>query len=141
MPQFLVSDYSAELNEQVMIVGLSGILYGLFAFTWATRRYVPEFWLICDARIVQLMLAWLVICIVATRLQILPVANTAHVCGLLFGGMYGLSLYSRYRWQWLAASITATLLVLATMLYAPGHNGYEYTRQIHQTMLQKMFGD
>ncbi|QDV32757.1 rhomboid family intramembrane serine protease [Tautonia plasticadhaerens] len=63
-------------------VGMSGVLYGLFGYAWMRGRYDPASGLILHPQTVVWLLAWLVIC----AFNLLgPIANTAHVAGLLAG--------------------------------------------------------
>lgn len=62
--------------------GMSGVVYGLFAYTWLVGRAENEPRYYIDSFNVGLMLFWLV----ASMVGIIPnVANGAHVAGLLMG--------------------------------------------------------
>ena len=129
LPQFIVTNYNQL--PVIPIVGLSGIVYGLFGVLLVGRRRWRELDAVCDANTVQLLLAWLVFCIFLTHFGVLPVANVAHGGGLLFGGLYGLAAFDadrRLRWTVLAS--VATLLVLSTLIACPGHAGYEAAKQL-----------
>ncbi|WP_169977053.1 rhomboid family intramembrane serine protease [Tautonia rosea] len=63
-------------------VGMSGVLYALFGYAWMRGKYDPASGLQLHPQTVVLLLAWLVIC----AFNLLgPIANTAHVAGLLVG--------------------------------------------------------
>lgn len=127
LPQFLVSTYAAP---PVMIVGLSGIIYGLFGILLVGRRWHRDLAEVCDANTVQFLIFWLFLAIVLSYLDMLPVANTAHVAGLLFGVLFGLAIFDTpHRIPWRILAIVATFAVLATLVAAPGHSGYESVRQ------------
>jgi len=131
MPQYVVSNYSTALDQQVGVVGLSGMLYGFFGILLVGRRYEPFWRMVCDRQTVELLVGWFFICVVATRFGLLPVANIAHGAGIVFGVLYGLVAFDRRRrWRWLSLAAAATLLVLATLVYCPGHAGYEYYRML-----------
>jgi membrane associated rhomboid family serine protease len=132
LPQFIVDNYNTPINEQQAAVGMSGVIYGLFGIVWIARSRVAEFWEVCPPQVIKLMLAWLPICIVLTYANIMPVANIAHVSGLLFGCLYAMAVYDRRRLLWRPLAVVATLLVLGTMFYCPGHAGYEYHRRLRQ---------
>jgi GlpG protein len=66
--------------------GMSGVLYGLFGYLWMKSRYEPALGLTLNPRIVVLMIAWLFVCISGVMG---PVANTAHLVGLLVGVVIG----------------------------------------------------
>jgi membrane associated rhomboid family serine protease len=123
LPQFLVSTYNGPL---VMIVGLSGTIYGLFGILLVGRRWHRDLAEVCDEGTVQFLLFWLVLAMLLNYFQLLPVANTAHVAGLLFGVLFGLALYDKpRRLAWRVLAVVAPLAVLATLVIAPGHVWYE----------------
>jgi GlpG protein len=63
-------------------VGMSGVLYGLFGYAWMRGRYDPASGILLHPQTVVWLMAWLVIC----AFNLLgPIANTAHVAGLLVG--------------------------------------------------------
>ncbi len=62
--------------------GMSGVVYGLFGYVWVKSRYDPASGFYLHPNTVILLLFWLVLC----AFNILgPIANTAHVAGLLAG--------------------------------------------------------
>lgn len=135
LPQFIVSTYH---HPPVMIVGLSGVMYGLLGVLMVGRRRYRELDAVCDASTVQFLLFWLVVCVLLTHFGLLPVANIAHGAGLLFGALYGLAIFDvRRRVSWTLLATVATLLVLSTLVACPGHIGYEQVRQ-HQRILQQL---
>ena len=68
--------------------GMSGVLYGLFGYVWMKSRYEPALGLELGPRIVVWMIAWLFLCMTGL---VGPIANTAHVVGLLFGVVIGVA--------------------------------------------------
>jgi membrane associated rhomboid family serine protease len=114
-------------------VGLSGVIYGLLGLTWIGRGSRPDLAEVCTPGVMHLMLAWLLFCAVASRFGWLPVANVAHVSGLIFGLLYGLAIFGpgpRRLWQGLA--VAATLAVLATMVAAPWNAQYQHAQRVKQ---------
>lgn len=129
MPQFIVTNY--DKLPVVPIVGLSGIVYGLLGILIVGRRRHRDLDEVCDAGTVQFLVFWLLFCIGATYAKLLPVANTAHISGLLFGLLYGMVAFDvERRAQWTALAVVATLLVLSTLVACPGHAGYEAVRAL-----------
>jgi len=128
MPEYVIGSYWRE--QPVMIVGLSGVVYGLFGILLIGRRWRPEFNAVCDQQTVQILVGWFFLSIVLTHLGVLNVANIAHAGGFGFGMLYGLAAFDRRRrWQWSALAIAASLLVLATLVACPGHRGYEHVKR------------
>jgi GlpG protein len=66
--------------------GMSGVIYALAGYAWMRGKYNPASGLYLDAQSVAILLIWLVVCYVG---MIGPVANTAHVVGLLVGMAWG----------------------------------------------------
>lgn len=131
LPQFVIGDFVTY--PPTRIVGLSGIVYGLFGIVLVGRRYRPEFEAVCSSDTVKLLVGWFVLCIVLTRLDIMRVANIAHGAGLLFGMVYGLVAFDvRRRLRWALLASVATALVLSTMIVCPGHAGYEVVQEYRQ---------
>jgi membrane associated rhomboid family serine protease len=91
-------------------IGLSGIVYGVFGFMWMGSRRVPAFQAMLPRNTVIMLLAWLVICYIATRTGTMNIANAAHFWGLLFGMAVGEAYINRRR---VALMIPALALMLA----------------------------
>ncbi len=66
--------------------GMSGVVYGLFGFVIVHGKLNPTGGLHLDPRTVRYMLIWLVLCFTGF---LGPIANWAHVSGLLAGGAVG----------------------------------------------------
>jgi GlpG protein len=65
-----------------LVGGLSGVLYGLFGFTWIKGRLDPLDELEIPDQTWWMMIGWLLLCMTGT---VGPVANVAHVAGLAVG--------------------------------------------------------
>ncbi|MBI3731760.1 MAG: rhomboid family intramembrane serine protease [Burkholderiales bacterium] len=65
--------------------GMSGVVYGLFSYIWIRGRYDSEFNGIMRKAIVNMMLAWFVLCWTGL---LGPIANWAHTMGLLVGAAW-----------------------------------------------------
>ncbi len=141
LPEFIVSNYNQPVDRQIPIVGLSGIIYGLFGMLWIGRRWRGELEAVCDDNTTRILGGWFVLCIVLSYLNIMPVANVAHGAGFVFGVLYGLVAFdARRRRRWTALAAVATALVLSTLIACPGHNGYEHVKRRRQVerMLQQL---
>ena len=68
-------------------VGLSGVVYAVFGYAWMRGRTAPQERVGVNEQYVGMMLGWLVICMTG---WIGPIANAAHVVGLLVGMAIGL---------------------------------------------------
>jgi GlpG protein len=79
-------DGALSVHSNPAFGGMSGVLYGLFGYLWMKSRYEPALGLTLNPRIVVLLIAWLFVCMSGVMG---PVANTAHVAGLLVGVVIG----------------------------------------------------
>jgi len=68
--------------------GMSGVVYGLFGYIWMKGRNEPEQGMILHPSTINIMLFWLVLCMTGVMG---PIANAAHVVGLVAGVLLGLA--------------------------------------------------
>ncbi|WP_227625007.1 rhomboid family intramembrane serine protease [Fimbriimonas ginsengisoli] len=68
-----------------MGIGMSGVIYAMFGFAWATRRRFPEMAMMATKGNVQIFVGWGVLCIFLTYTHLMNIGNGAHFGGLLFG--------------------------------------------------------
>jgi GlpG protein len=93
--QYLFSTVTLEGGRLVteswpLFGGMSGVVYGLFGFVWMKTVYEPGSGLYISPGNVALLLVWLVLCMTDLMVRwIGPVANTAHVVGLVMGMIAG----------------------------------------------------
>lgn len=66
--------------------GMSGVLYAMAGYIWIAGKYNPASGLYLDRQTITYLLIWLVVCFTGV---IGPVANAAHVAGLLVGMAWG----------------------------------------------------
>ncbi|OUS30891.1 hypothetical protein A9Q99_05110 [Gammaproteobacteria bacterium 45_16_T64] len=64
--------------------GLSGVVYGLLGYLWFYGRVYPASGVQLNPKVLSFMIAWLVICFTGF---VGPVANAAHLGGLLTGSL------------------------------------------------------
>ena len=128
LAEYVVGFYFLDMSQGAR--GLSGIVYGLFGLAWFARRNRPELWEVCDEGTVRVLMAWFFFCILATNFGWMRVANIAHGVGLLLGVLIALSIYrARQRWIWISLTAAITIGLLATLIAAPGHPGYEFAQR------------
>jgi GlpG protein len=91
-----VLQYEFE-NHNPNFGGMSGVVYGLFGFTWMKTKYFPASGLYIHPQTVTFLLVWFVLCYLSSMDQFrnfLPfgnVANTAHAAGLGVGIVVGIA--------------------------------------------------
>lgn len=78
--------WSISRHELPMAFGMSGVVYALFGFVWLRGRFAPQEGMGVSQQTIVIMLVWLVICMTG---RIGPIANGAHVGGLLIGCAIG----------------------------------------------------
>ena len=66
-------------------VGLSGVVYGLYAFAWVAARHDADYRRVVTPANTQLLGVWFVICVVTTYTGLFNVGNVAHGAGALVG--------------------------------------------------------
>jgi membrane associated rhomboid family serine protease len=132
LPEYVWSEHTT--------VGLSGVLYGLVGFCWIGRAQRDDLAEVCTPAVMQMMLAWLVFCAVASHVRIMPVANVAHVCGLVFGLLYGLAVWGPWRRGSRVAAVAATLAVFSLLYAAPWHEHYQYVQRLRELRQLELHG-
>lgn len=112
------------------IVGLSGVVYGLFGLMWIGRKYVSEWYWICNDDTVRLMVGWFFFCFVLSYLGIMRVANIAHGAGLAMGWAIGGAAFDRtYQWPYRVAVGLMVATCIALLIAAPGNAQYDALQQ------------
>ena len=71
-------------------LGFSGVVYALFGYVWMKGLHEPEQGMAVHPNTVNIMMLWLVVCM-TTMLG--PIANAAHVMGLVAGVTLGVLRY------------------------------------------------
>lgn len=85
-----VGQYLYEVNFEGLLTpwgGFSGVLYALFGYLWMKSRFEPSHGMMIPPGAVRTMLLWLLLGFTG----IMPMANGAHVAGLVVGMMFGLA--------------------------------------------------
>lgn len=98
-------------------LGLSGILYGILGFMWGSWKRWTGFLIYFNRRNLNFFLGWLVLCFVLTYAGV-PIANTAHLTGLIMGFFIGMwSCYSiREAKLWFALTLAMLGLMAGGLL-------------------------
>ncbi len=88
-----VSNVAQYLGTGPNFGGMSGVVYGLFGYTWMQGRFNPSSNLTLEPQTVIMMILWFVLCVVG----VIPnVANLTHAAGLAVGVVWG---YTAARWS------------------------------------------
>jgi GlpG protein len=74
------------ITHQASFGGMSGVVYGLLGYVWIRGKLDPGSGLYLHRTTVTMMLIWLVVCFTGL---VGPVANFAHLTGLLMGMGWG----------------------------------------------------
>ena len=70
--------------------GISGVVCGLFGYVWMKGLYEPEQGMILHPNSVTFGLLWIALCMTGV---FGPIANAAHVVGLIAGVAFGVFKY------------------------------------------------
>lgn len=81
--EYEVSAWMGQINPG-RFGGMSGVNYGLFGYLWVKDRFDPSAGLAISRQTTMWMMLWLFLCMTGL---VGPIANTAHVVGLLTGGV------------------------------------------------------
>jgi GlpG protein len=81
--QYLWSDWS---DRHGYFGGMSGVVYGLFGYIWMKAKFEPQERYLLTQQTVTLMIGWMFLCMTGF---IGPIANAAHVMGLVSGVAFG----------------------------------------------------
>jgi GlpG protein len=87
--QFLYME-EANPGKPQIFEGMSGVVYALFGYIWMKGLYEPEQGMIMLPNNVTIMIVWLFLCMTGA---IGPIANAAHVLGLVVGVTFGVLRY------------------------------------------------
>jgi len=125
------------LQEHAHAVGLSGVVYGCFGYMLVQRRQVAEYAEILTSGTISILLGWLVLCVILTKMRIWEVANTAHLTGLVFGALTGLVFSARWWIRFLAFPLVLFMLAVAVEPFLfTGEEIGEAVRQLGREVLK-----
>jgi GlpG protein len=65
---------------------MSGVVYGLAGYVWMRGKYDLTSGVYLDRASIQWLLVWLVVCFTGA---VGPIANVAHLAGLIIGVIWG----------------------------------------------------
>lgn len=95
-------------------IGASGVVYAMFGLMWTGRKKYLSWGAIATKQNLNIMIGWGVLCIIATKLNLMNIANGAHAGGFLFGLSVGYLIFgSKQRYFW---AIPLALLVVTSVL-------------------------
>jgi GlpG protein len=85
-------EWMVRRGEVGPFLGMSGVVYALFGYVWMKGLYQPEQRMAVHPNNVNIMIGWLVLCMTGWLGPMVgPVANAAHIVGLVVGIIAGLS--------------------------------------------------
>jgi membrane associated rhomboid family serine protease len=112
-------------------IGMSGMIYGLFGFMLVTREQHPVFRQTLDTGTIRLLNGWLLVCFALDASGIMPVANFAHLGGLIAGLLAGLASH-KGPWKSAARLLLSLLSVagLVSLFWAPWQDNWHFARAV-----------
>lgn len=99
-------------------IGLSGVGYGLFGFSWVLSSRDGRFRDAIDTQTIQLFVGWFFLCIVLTAADVLHVANVAHGAGAVLGALTGLVVAGGRRRMLYGVALAALLVAIGGAVVA-----------------------
>lgn len=92
--QYVDGRYWGDIAPLVpKFLGMSGVVYGIFGYAWMKSRFDSSAGIFIAPNLVFWLILWLFICMTG---KVGPIANTAHVIGLLTGMAIG---YAPVGWR------------------------------------------
>jgi GlpG protein len=89
-----VYEQRADPGGPQLFGGFSGVVFGLFGYVWMKGLYEPEQGMILHPNTVTFGLLWIALCMTGAFTTVLgPIANAAHVVGLIMGVALGVFKY------------------------------------------------
>ena len=101
-------------------VGLSGVVYGLFALLWVIGKKDPRFAGAVGKGTVGWFAVWFFFCILATRMGWMRVANVAHGSGAILGLILAAAIVARGRARAAAIAGVVTFVLAGAVLASVG---------------------
>ncbi len=105
---FVSTTYQLEIGGYG--IGFSGVVYAMAGFMWGAWPRYTGFLEGFTYRTLRFFLIWQGICFLLSMGNIIPVGNTAHISGMLFGFLLGMWAHkgTKLGWHWFTASIAMT---------------------------------
>lgn len=101
-------------------IGASGMVYAIFGAMWLLRDRFPSFEQALDQRTTGIFAIWLVGCMALTYLEVVDIANAAHLAGLWFGAAAtGFFRVGRKRQLMLATFFASILAAVVPLFWCP----------------------
>mgnify|MGYP002622946396 CR=1 FL=1 len=88
----VISNVAQAWTKDPAFGGMSGVVYGLLGYSWMKSRFDPQSGIMVGQSTVTIMMIWLVLCFTGA---FGPVANAAHVGGLVSGVAIGSAMSTR----------------------------------------------
>ena len=112
----------AQLLSSVesMVVGLSGTVYAIFGVLLIVRQGDRELEDLISDVMIGAAILWLIVCLILTRLDLLPVANIAHFVGFGYGCLVGFVM-GKHGTPVRARMLLAAHLVIVPVLWFVAH--------------------
>ncbi|MCE5229435.1 rhomboid family intramembrane serine protease, partial [bacterium] len=101
--------------------GMSGVVFAMFGWLWATHKQVPELRRFLSPERAPLLSCVMMVAIFTGWLGLWPTGNAAHCAGLMFGMAVGYGFYHKQpilRWAASGALVALTVIVVLGLTFA-----------------------
>jgi membrane associated rhomboid family serine protease len=119
---FAVGSEAAEFAIYDGGIGLSGVVYGLFALLWVLSKKDDRFGNAMDSQTISLFIVWFFICIYVTYAKIWPIGNVAHGMGAALGAMLGSCIIAQEAKRRIAETVLGFVIVAVLFLATLGRD-------------------
>jgi membrane associated rhomboid family serine protease len=126
----LASSASEFLVHPVPVIGLSGVVYGIFGYLFAIRLYKDYARVVMTDSIMKQFVGWYVVCWVLTYVAHWGIANFAHTGGFLVGWLIGKATLRRHTGLRIAGVTVAVAALACLTMYMPWNDHYLHYREM-----------
>lgn len=115
-------------------LGLSGIVFAIIGFMWGSWKRWTGFLTVFNFRLLRFVFIWQLICFAMTWFGPQPIANTAHISGLIFGFFTGM-------WMCYGTKDAKLWFSLSLCMFILGIGGVIYYSIHFRNILEEMIPD
>lgn len=117
LPIYLATDEQTlfSLNDFGSSLGLSGIVFGIVGFMWASWKRWTGFLSVFNIRLLKFVFMWQGLCFILSWSGAQAIANTAHISALVIGFFIGMWMCYGVKYAKLWFSLTSFTLLLCIL--------------------------
>ena len=119
---FIVAAAFVSSTFQIFIggpgIGFSGVVYAMGGFIWGAWPRYTGFLESFNGSTLRMFIIWQGLCFIPTWGGLMPIGNTAHISGMIFGFLVGLWACkgTKRGWYWLTGAVLMVLVCVALLI-------------------------